>query len=455
LRPAPRLFWGVILYALALSSIMLAATMAAGPPADEPLFQWRMLVVQARLSEGQTILVPEDADSPVPTPDMTSFATQAGALASQPETPAALREQAAAMWMIYGGQAQEGDDKRVLSNLLPTPENRTEFGRLVAELAAGGDLTDRQVLADADVSPWLKSRLTLWLKDRRAPMPADSDHAKSERPFVEKTASVLGFFGMFGLLGLLLLASLPWLLRRFRGRGLPPAPWANEWWVPWYVVAAWFAVSATAQLALSSAVGLGGLIVVQLASGLIALRLIGQQSLDGQRGFAGVLFQLRVGVAPFGGQAMPPLLWGFLAWCAALPIMLLCTLLQSMLPIESHLVSNPVLPEIVAADSGFNTIILFVAVVGLAPFFEEIIFRGFLYRQLRARSGPLGAALVSAAVFSAVHLSPGTIVPLFGLGLLLAAVTERSGGLLPAMLLHGLWNGGSLVLAGTLYSGAA
>ena len=454
MRPVPRLFWAVIVYALLLSSFMLTATMAAGPPPDEPVFRWRMLVVQARLNEGQVILVPDDAENAPEPPDMATFAAEAGLLASEETTPAGLREEAAAMWLIYGGPGLEGDDNPDLLHLLPAPDERTEFGRLIAVLGAGGELTERQVLEDAAVTPWLKSRLLHWVKHKDIPMTADSDHAQSERSFVEKTASVLGFFGMFGFLGLLLLAALPWLLRRFRGLGLPPAPWANEWWVAWYVVAAWFALSATAQLALSSTVGLIGLIAVQLASGLFALRLIGQQSLDGHHGITGVLMDLRVGVTPFGGKALPPLMWGFLAWCTALPIMLLSTVVQSLLPIESHLVSNPVLPEIVGANSGVTTTILFVAVVGLAPFFEEIIFRGFLYRQLKARAGSVGAAIVSAAAFSAVHLSPGTLVPLFGLGLLLAAVTERSGGLLPAMLLHGLWNGGSLVLAGTLFAGA-
>jgi len=75
-----------------------------------------------------------------------------------------------------------------------------------------------------------------------------------------------------------------------------------------------------------------------------------------------------------------------------------------------------------------------------APMCEETVFRGFMYRHLRARYGIKWGVVISAAAFACVHGSLSSLIPLFALGVLLAMVVEWSGGVLPAMLAHGLWN---------------
>ncbi len=80
-----------------------------------------------------------------------------------------------------------------------------------------------------------------------------------------------------------------------------------------------------------------------------------------------------------------------------------------------------------------------------APVFEEIIFRGFLYRSLR-RSWPVwAAALASAATFAVCH-PPLAIAPVFVLGLLAAGLIEWSGSTLAPMLLHVTYN--AVILSG-------
>ena len=90
------------------------------------------------------------------------------------------------------------------------------------------------------------------------------------------------------------------------------------------------------------------------------------------------------------------------------------------------------------------------AAVVLAPVTEELVFRGVLLRAIQHR-GRLFAIVVSAAVFSAIHV-PGlglermlasavvVLPPIFILGVLLAWITIRTERLGPAIFIHSGWN---------------
>ncbi|MBA2363655.1 MAG: CPBP family intramembrane metalloprotease [Chloroflexia bacterium] len=80
-----------------------------------------------------------------------------------------------------------------------------------------------------------------------------------------------------------------------------------------------------------------------------------------------------------------------------------------------------------------------VAIVG--PIVEEILFRGVLYPYIRARMRVLFAVLLVAGIFSAVHVIPILLLPLFVAGVALTLVTERYDSIIPAIVLHGLFNG--------------
>jgi len=88
-----------------------------------------------------------------------------------------------------------------------------------------------------------------------------------------------------------------------------------------------------------------------------------------------------------------------------------------------------------------------VAGVVIAPLAEEAFFRGFVFGGLRQRLGVVGAALVSAAVFGAVHLSLSTFLPVAFLGLLLALLYAATGSLYPGIIAHACNNGFGLLLA--------
>lgn len=102
----------------------------------------------------------------------------------------------------------------------------------------------------------------------------------------------------------------------------------------------------------------------------------------------------------------------------------------------------------------FLRAVVAVVVVVLAPAAEEVLFRGVLYRWMRARIGRVLAAAISALLFSAVHLQVPQAALLFALGLVLAFVVEETRSLWPAIALHAIFNGVALVLSWQMTSAA-
>jgi uncharacterized protein len=85
---------------------------------------------------------------------------------------------------------------------------------------------------------------------------------------------------------------------------------------------------------------------------------------------------------------------------------------------------------------GNNLIFAFALAAGLVPMVEETFFRGFLYGGLRGRFGARGAMLISAIVFTALHLTLDRFIPILVLGLILAWLYERTGSIVPGIFLH-------------------
>jgi|GEM_PF-1627103 len=77
----------------------------------------------------------------------------------------------------------------------------------------------------------------------------------------------------------------------------------------------------------------------------------------------------------------------------------------------------------------------------LAPLGEEVLFRGYLLRALRARYGTRAALLVTSAIFAAMHLNPASFLALLVLGLLFGLLRLASGSLVPALVGHAMQNG--------------
>ena len=77
---------------------------------------------------------------------------------------------------------------------------------------------------------------------------------------------------------------------------------------------------------------------------------------------------------------------------------------------------------------------------GVDPLVEEVVFRGVLFGGLAGRLGVLPAALLSSAVFGAVHGDPLAFIPIAVGGLICALAYAATGNLLVAVALHALNN---------------
>lgn len=74
-----------------------------------------------------------------------------------------------------------------------------------------------------------------------------------------------------------------------------------------------------------------------------------------------------------------------------------------------------------------------------APIAEELFFRGLVHGSLRRFGVPV-ATVVSAAFFAVVHVVPAAFPILFVVGVVLALLYERTGSLLPGILVHACLN---------------
>jgi len=101
-------------------------------------------------------------------------------------------------------------------------------------------------------------------------------------------------------------------------------------------------------------------------------------------------------------------------------------------PVEALLGRVGSLPEL---------LLVLTAVTVPVAFGEEAFFRGFAYHVLRARWGIPVAMAATALLFALAHgLQPGAWVPVLPVGLVLAALVESSGSLVPAIVGHAVVN---------------
>jgi len=190
----------------------------------------------------------------------------------------------------------------------------------------------------------------------------------------------------------------------------------------------WMRVSPT--LAFTLAYGVAGLVV--LVGTRYALRRV--PDLRGALGLARGAPLRALGVGALAGAAAGAVALGWLAIVDAIPAL-------------RELRTGA--PQLQLVDSGDTLWVLGVLMVVAAPFFEEWLFRAFVYGGMRRSWGVAPSALASALLFAIVHPALG-FPAIFGLGLATALVLERTRVLWASMVTHGVYNG--IVLASLLAS---
>jgi len=146
-------------------------------------------------------------------------------------------------------------------------------------------------------------------------------------------------------------------------------------------------------------------------------------------------------------------LWGLGGYCVALPLVVAVSLLNQQLW-GGEGGSNPLLPLTLKSHDQVARVIFFLTAAVAAPLFEEFLFRGFLLPSLTRYLPVWGAIVTSSLLFAVAHLSLSEILPLAVLGMVLGVVYTRSRNLLSSMLIHSLWNSGTLLSLFILGSGS-
>lgn len=145
--------------------------------------------------------------------------------------------------------------------------------------------------------------------------------------------------------------------------------------------------------------------------------------------------------------------WGLGGYLAAMPLVLVVSALNQQLW-QGRGGSNPMLPIVLEGRDNIAIAVFLITASVAAPLFEEIIFRGFLLPSLTRYFSTWGAIAASALLFAIAHLQLSELLPLATLGAVLGFTYARSGNLLAPMLLHCLWNSGTLLSLFVLGSGA-
>ena len=142
-------------------------------------------------------------------------------------------------------------------------------------------------------------------------------------------------------------------------------------------------------------------------------------------------------------------------WIWALPLLVFVQFvgmavanLLLVLPFAGSTYENPQIEAITGggALSSTDLWLLMILIAVVAPLAEELFFRGMLYPLLRQRWSLWPSILINGLLFSLIHVLPPLLPGLFLVGTVLAWVREKSGSVIPGILLHALQNG--IVLLG-------
>ena len=84
--------------------------------------------------------------------------------------------------------------------------------------------------------------------------------------------------------------------------------------------------------------------------------------------------------------------------------------------------------------------------IAIAPFLEEVLFRGFLFRVLEQTAGVTAAVRVTAVLFALLHVpqlwgSWAGMLLIFAVGFILSTLRARTGSLIPTVIVHTAYNG--------------
>ena len=134
-----------------------------------------------------------------------------------------------------------------------------------------------------------------------------------------------------------------------------------------------------------------------------------------------------------------------LGWLVGLPALLWLSEMNALLPMPEWVVTLEAMStdflESVLTSGSVGVVGLFLALAITPALFEELLFRGYLQRQVERRWGVLTSVVLVGVVFGLYHLRLSQFVPLAALGVYLGWAVWATGSLWTGSLIHVLHNG--------------
>lgn len=149
---------------------------------------------------------------------------------------------------------------------------------------------------------------------------------------------------------------------------------------------------------------------------------------------------------------IPTLAWAVLGLFVLYPVIGLVSMVNGAIPKPQSFIEMDKMREAFILNVLKQSPIWFnLLCVAVTPAIcEELLFRGYMQRQFERTFKPSTAILVTGIIFGAYHLSFEQVLPLSFIGIYLCYLTWKTGNLFPAILVHFVNNGFSVVMGGIM-----
>ena len=120
-------------------------------------------------------------------------------------------------------------------------------------------------------------------------------------------------------------------------------------------------------------------------------------------------------------------------------------IIHQIIPTPNYIID---LSQIMRPDSTLGYVFLFLAIVIIAPFGEEVVFRGFLQKFLEDHWKDITrAVLVTSLFFAMIHFNPFWTIQIYILGVVLGFLAWKTKSVIPSIMLHSINNGAAYILS--------
>lgn len=146
-------------------------------------------------------------------------------------------------------------------------------------------------------------------------------------------------------------------------------------------------------------------------------------------------------------QQLKKVLFSPVLYLATMPFLMLATLGWHQL-LEKGMGMEFELQEVVqfiAKEHSLLKVFYILTAIVVAPFFEELLFRGLLFPYLVKRAGLAGGTILVSLFFALIHFHLPSMVPLFLFSIVLCLAYWRMSSLWVCIGMHALFNAVSIV----------